>query len=449
MAKTAWIIVLERERFQILRGGSLNAERGEPIALPDGGLADAAAPIHAALVEQGYQGEPALVALGSRCCVSVTLPIPSARHGRNRAAMAYLLEDFLPWAAEDAVVDYELVGRQALMIAAERRPLAELAAALEAAGARIDSITPLARLALAEHLTRHRRLPSRYVLLWEHADAIELWLMDGQRPIVWRHLPCSAPAIFQCLQDIWLSADAPPPIFTCGLSAELTHACATTGAHALSEDAALEEALQSQATAVLAGSREAAIEFQRELMGGARHRGLRRQFNLLQLAGLFLCLAIGVALVCRGQYEDERRRQADDEQAALCQRLFPGQPVPVGVRSRFEAEQSRLEGMRGGAQNLPATPEALELLACLWRALPADYRFQLLEIRVDRGQLYLVGRVRGHGDADRLAEAIRHVGLTASSPSTHQLQPQGVEFRVSARRDAVRTASKSKPQVTQ
>jgi hypothetical protein len=57
----------------------------------------------------------------------------------------------------------------------------------------------------------------------------------------------------------------------------------------------------------------------------------------------------------------------------------------------------------------------------------------LLEVRIENGQLYLVGQVRGHGDADRIAEGLRAAGLEVASPNSHRLEKEGVEFRISAR----------------
>jgi hypothetical protein len=41
--------------------------------------------------------------------------------------------------------------------------------------------------------------------------------------------------------------------------------------------------------------------------------------------------------------------------------------------------------------------------------------------------------VRGHGEADRIAEGLRAVGLEVASPNSHRLEKEGVEFRISAR----------------
>ena len=126
-----------------------------------------------------------IAALGSSWCVAANVTVPSPRHARNRQAMVYLLEPQLPWAAEDLVVDYELHGTAALMIAVKTEPLKEFIDRLEQLGGRIDSVTPLARLALATYLTNQPIRPPQCVLASAAAETVDLWLLDQGRPAAW------------------------------------------------------------------------------------------------------------------------------------------------------------------------------------------------------------------------------------------------------------------------
>src|SRR5205085_407177 len=121
--------------------------------------------------------------------------------------------------------------------------------------------------------------------------------------------------------------------------------------------------------------------------------------------------------------------------------LFPDGPVPIGIRSRLESEHAKLIGMRGETVEISESLSAVRLFERLLRSLPTDMRYRILEVRVEQGRLYVVGQVRAHADADRIAEEMRKVNLVVENPSTHRLPQQGVEFRISAHFPVTTSAS--------
>jgi hypothetical protein len=66
------------------------------------------------------------------------------------------------------------------------------------------------------------------------------------------------------------------------------------------------------------------------------------------------------------------------------------------------------------------------------RRLPADLRFQIMELRFDADKLYLEGRARSHGDADAIAAALRKQrGFQVEPPKSEQVSGGAVAFSIS------------------
>lgn len=438
-AAPQWIVIFGDETWQVARVDPKDIQTSEPRPLDRGHLTDAADGIVQVLEEWGYGGGPVLLALGSSWCVHATVGVPTPRHARNRQAMAYLFEPHLPWAAEEIVVDYELDATKALMVAAPLQPLADAVNRLEGSGVRIESVAPMARLALESHLSQHPKLADRYALLWGHDETVELWLIDGDHPVNWQWLAQEPRAVTAAVRQLGLSCDSQLRIVGRSVPPQIQEELAAVPGidwhelDAIDGDGFLEAGSQT-AAAVLTGQRNAAIELRRDaLAAGDPQRAVRRHVTALSAAMIFLLAAVGTALLVKSQQYESRRETISQQQTALFRRLFPERRVPVGVRSRLESELARLEGMRGKRTDMPESVPSLVVLERLLKALPDHLRFRLLEVRIENGRLYLVGHVRTHGDSDRIADALRSIGLEVSPPTTHRLRQQGVEFRLSAR----------------
>jgi type II secretory pathway component PulL len=441
-----WILFLDERRVAVARIVRNQVETFDARPDDDFPFAENIAAIgdlfQRLLAERRYGGEPVLLAIGSSWCATATVTLASQRQARKRSAFGFLVEPHLPWSVEEAVIDYELVGRdRACVVSAEVKPLAELIANLEERGIPVASVAPAARLALAQHLKGASTIALRYALLWRNEDAVDLWLIDDGRPLSWNWLPCDVAAIGRTLGHLVLCQERFAVLAARNVSDELLAAVvAQTGLQAreppplTSEDAVF--AAAREGAAVLDGRRSAAIEFRRDRLAAKdRMRGIRSHVRLLQGSLLILFTALGTALYSRCQQIDASRGEYERQQKNVFERLFPGQGVPVAVHARLESELGRLKAVRGEGGQLPESIPFLTVLEPLLRTLPADLRSRILELRVENGQLYLVGQVRAHSDADRIAEALRGAGFVVPSPNTNRFEKVGVEFRISARLD--------------
>ena len=127
----------------------------------------------------------AFLGLRSSLCVGSYLRLPGTKASRQRQALYYLLEPLLPWPAEDIIADFECSKADAFGVAVLAEPITELVQRLEEVGVRVESVTPVARLALAHELEQNAAsYPPRFLFLWGDEATAELWLIDRKRPLM-------------------------------------------------------------------------------------------------------------------------------------------------------------------------------------------------------------------------------------------------------------------------
>ncbi len=438
-AKSGWVVYLDRDRLAAARIARGIVEWSEDSPFAREQSAEAAGTIARLLEGLGHAGEPLLLALGSSDVVSTTMSLPS-RKALKRTGVGFLVEPTLPWSVEEAVIDFELVASERVfVVAAQAAPLRNLIVALQDKGLVVASVSPLARLAVESHLETARSLAPRYVLLWGNGKgSIDLWLIDHDHAVLWRWLPQQLPALVLTLKQIALCETDDFVLVgrnlpdDCLESVVRAIGCETRAAPALdSEDPGVCGA--QFAASVLKGRRESAIELCRDqLAPGDRQRSIRRELRVLYASMAILLVVVGLAAGAKAQRAEALRAECQTRQAELFQNLFPKETTPVAINLRLQSEVTRLKGLRGENTDLPDLTPYRGVLERLLKSLPDSLRFRLLEVRVENGRLYLVGHVRAHGDADRIADGLRAAGLEVASPNTHRLEREGVEFRISA-----------------
>ncbi|WP_010583127.1 hypothetical protein [Schlesneria paludicola] len=434
----AVVILLKSTCWQIARFTTRGIEASPSAELDWSQPQDEANRIYEGLNAGATGAHRVLIALDSPLCLSAAFPLPSQRQSRNHQAVSYLLEPHLPWSAEEVVVDFESSKAEAFAVAVFHDPIQLLIRKLEELGVLVESISPLARLALDWDLEHLAIREARFFVLQSNEDSVELWMIDRRRPVLWRHVPQPPASVIQELQVVALNECIPLPLILRGIGAELSSEIRELPDFVVvdnSDDASasvLDSAVR-RAVAILSGAERAKIEFRRgTLVHPQRNRFIGRSLGLLQASVICLLVAIGVRVFQLGEEFNHQRIEAGDQQAEVFRSLFPGTPIPVGVKTRIEGEYAKLRGMRGDIVELPHNTSSIRLVERLLRSLPKDMRFRVLEIRIEQDRLYVVGQVREHADADRIADELRKVNLVVEAPSTHRLPQKGVEFRISA-----------------
>ena len=360
--------------------------------------------------------------------------LSSERHWR------FLSNPRMPWSVEDSVLDFEPSGTSgALVVASEAAPLRQLISGLQERGICVASVTPLARLGLAEHLTKSRSLAPRYALIWGSGDTADVWLIENDRPVLWRWVPLEIAAVVQTLTQIALCEHEDFVLVGRNLPDQFLESLRKqTGLKSVeaipldSEDPL--DCAACQAAAVLAGRCAAPLELCRDQLAPAdRRRSIRRELRLLQWSAVLLIVVLGLAAGFKARQVEALAAECETRRSELFCELFPKEKVPVAVNTRLQSEVTRLKGVRGESTDLPQVTPYLGVLERLLQALPESLRFRLLEVRIENGRLHVVGQVRAHGDADRIADGLRSAGLDVGAPNTNRLEKEGVEFRISAR----------------
>jgi len=438
-ADKRWVILCDDTQWRVAWITPRALDESEPQSLEKSSIGELADPIEVAIRELGYRNEPVLFALGASWCVAATVSLPTSRHGKKRQAMAYLFEPYVPWAAEDFALDYELSGATAFMVAAEAQPWKNLIDQLESRGLTIDTVAPFSRLALQRYLAISSLTLDHHILLWRHDDAVEWWQIDRGRPLDWRVLGDDRESLIRDLTALRLSQVDEIPVRTIGIPADTIEDMAeVTGADIsnaeLMDSDDYYEAGYREAAEILRGKRSAPIELRQDgLAVGDRYRSLRGYLTTMLATAFLMFIALGVALWKQaGEYNDHRMA-AGDEQMEVFHRVFPQRRVPVGVRSHLRSELSRLQGLRGQGGALPETVESTDLLHKVLKALPEKMRLRLLETRIEAERVSLVGHVRSHSDAERFAAELRKQGLEVPAPSTQSIEGKGYEFRITGR----------------
>jgi hypothetical protein len=126
------------------------------------------------------------------------------------------------------------------------------------------------------------------------------------------------------------------------------------------------------------------------------------------------------------RYDDLAARLADDQRLVYRQ-AFPSTPVPQDVPSRLESEERSLRGLSGDASAPPPDDAGLLTLRDLMTHLPppADLRYRILELRLDKDRFTLEGQAPAHADADAIAAALRQPRAFDVEPPRTERLPGG------------------------
>lgn len=398
-----------------------------------------------ALAGHGYSGRPLVLAIPSTWCLTAPVAVqdlPRAARPR-RKTLLYRFEDALPLAAEQLVADFlpaparaARLGTDALGVAAALERLEPLVQALEDAGLAIEAITPTALLALAGH-----DQPQADLVLWgDGQDQLELLGHENGWPTRWQHLPADPRLVMPQLRQQILRRRQPPTVIRHHVPAALAAAMDELQELKLvhEDQASLDEAAVRAARGVLEGRSRAerTANLRRDRLAVAdRLRQVRRPL-VAALAAAALCLAtVSGGLLWQAQQHRQQAQAAQATQREQFHRLYPGQAAPMVVRTHLESELRRLRGLQGmdGQARFAQPRSALHLLHESLRRLPTDLRYRVLDLRLDENELYLAGHARSHGDANRLASALRRQqGFEVEPPRTEQLADGSVSFTLSA-----------------
>lgn len=427
MSRRVFTVFCDPDRWAVACAAAEKCAVASVPAPPEAALSTVANLLAESLRNHGYRGEGLVLALPSAWCLCATLSLAPLPRKPTREAMLYGLEEKLPLAAEEVVADFIPQGQQALGVAVAVQRLEPLVQALEQRGVAVQVICPASLLSIA---ALSSSLAPYDLLIWEDGGRRELFYLANGSLQGWWLLSQEPQDLLLQLRILGVALGKPLRVGAAGLDDPTRSLLA--GAEEVGTlgdvDASLAEAAARAAPALLDGSKRPLVNLRRDALAiRDRWRQIRSPLNCA-LTALILLLAccIGV-LWWRAQGYGRVIQRVEDQQRGLFQQAFPGQSLPVNIKSRLSSEERRLAAINPDAGADVAQASALGVLQDLLEALPRDMRYRILEIRCTCEKLYLEGQVRSHGDADALAAALRkQAGFQIESPRTEQLPAQGV-----------------------
>jgi hypothetical protein len=400
------------------------------LALP-AQTADPAPIVAAALKGAGYRGEGVMLAIPSRWCLCAPIQTSGLPAKNRRTALAYRLEEKLPLPAEDVVADYVApdAGEEIILaVGVQKGVLAPPIEGLERAGVVVERICPASLLAGQYVLGKHEA-PAALLYPGQSDGEVELLVLREGLPIGWHLLPATP-------QDVLLHLgfelqERPATLAAIDLSPVLRDALKTIDGLRVTEIDApgLSTAAAIGSAAVLAGKMTPWVDLRRDALAtGDPLRQVRTPFTAAVAAVVLFLLCTSAAMIWRASRYDAMTDHYADAQQGVFRNVFPTGPVPVDVRSRLESEERSLRGLSGDSKTPPPDQNGLLTLRDILTRLPAEsaLRYRVLEVRLDRQRFTLDGQAASHGDADRIAGALRKdKSFVVEPPRTEQLPGTG------------------------
>ncbi|MCA9264569.1 MAG: hypothetical protein KDA60_11995 [Planctomycetales bacterium] len=430
MKPSGWLLIEGADAWHLvpLSRGNHEAVDLESVEVP-AELAERAA--EAAHHLGGVPG-PVVIALASRSCLAATFPHAGRSEIRTREAKAFKLEEMLPLSAEDTVSDFMVFDQSVFGVAVETRVQESILRELENVGFRIASVSPRALLELQTVIrSKDKYANEPFVVLRSDATTDVFQLHDG-KPCRWRCVPSNKDAISREL--LQLGATQETAVLWHGSNAEDASVALTQAdVRQLPEDRTPLIVDHRFVVELLAGKSQPWIELYRDGLGNRDAlRPIRRYLRMVTAASIMLAVCLAVALYLRAERFTDQTERLQAQMDTLFRETFPGQSVPVGKRARFESEYRKLAGVTGQVADVPQLDCALTQLQVTLGHLPTELRYRVNEIRIAETTIFLEGELRQHGDADKVASALRKAGFEVEPPRMEALEDQGVSFGLTA-----------------
>jgi general secretion pathway protein L len=390
----------------------------------------------------------------------LTLPF----HDRKRLdqTVPFELENQLPFDLDDAVVDYQVLGRDgdaAVVLAAFASKVAvrEHLALLAAAGVdpRVVDLTPLAVVNVLRIAQVGRGAQSAFIAL-DHDRATVGVLEDGRlrglrtlsrgagingdlelvtRDVRWSLLALAGDAALDSL-ELWIGGDTVDrPEVAAALGEALGVTPRTLATLSLAgvpitlrrEQAAFAAPL---GLALREGGDAFGIDFRRGEF--TYHREREALWRGLAVAGVLAAIALALmvtSFVLEGRRLAARRDAVRGEIRALFTAALPNVRTIVNEKAQLAAEIAALEKQRqvyGGLA--PSAPRALDLLKAVTQGVPADVQLDIEELALDGENLRLRGSTRTYEGVEGVKRGL------ATRPEFRDVQAKDVRASVDGSR---------------
>ncbi len=446
MAKNDCWIITERlagwsiERFdQAAAGEIVDIQGGDETdheSASGGGVA--AEQIIRTLKENGYHGEPVMLALGANSCFPSAYTVEDVAALKSRDLLRYEFERFLPFSAEEIIADFVIQDKSIFGVGVPIARHVQLIRSLRFADIRITSICPHSMLtaqALAGE-SPFEAASENFWMLIDGPNRSELVLLKDRQPYRWLCLPDSLDSAAQAL-EILHEQESSSQGHNCQMWA--VSGCATTTfsrPHQLVQrlrfpvelkttdpPSGLSSATKVMSRQILDGKVKAWLEFNRGVFStGDRLANVRSAINYsLTLVSLGILLVM-VSLGWQTHRLDRARSGYRKAQEAAFAQLHPGTAIPKGIKMRLQIERKQLLEKQAFAEATQAHVSPVTSLRMLLSSIPSGKAVDVQRIKFQPdGSVDFDAQFANRADAEDLKRRLVLTGFEVSAfPTRYQ-----------------------------
>ncbi|QDU70614.1 hypothetical protein [Mucisphaera calidilacus] len=386
------------------------------------------------LLERVPDLDTVIILLRSQRCLAASIATNELERGQRRKALAFRLEEHLPIAAEQVVVDFIETQDHALGVCTDLETLQPVVRAFEQLGIQIPHILPEAMLLAA---ALHKQQNTLDAIAVTHPDesqrAVDLIELSTGKPIHWHWYPELGDDLVDHLASLASAESGPPSLALVTPDAEdlARFEPHTQSLHHI--DQPRDELLRDAARDLLEGRLTPWFDLRRDRLAPPDRFETYRGSAILLAAAAIFCLACIITLT--QWWGAQYRSIADDlvaEQVTVFKEAFPDQRVPVNIVARLRSESRKLAGISGNDVSDPSLlrpPSALTILHRFLTALPRDQRFRVTELSIEADTFRVDGEARSHAEAERIAQTVRASDhFETDPPRTQTKDEQSVTY---------------------
>lgn len=363
-----------------------------------------------------------------------TFELPDSIDAKDRAAITFELERYLPLDAEAVVSDYwsssatDSSGVQVSAVAVEVARFKAIIEACEHAEIEVVSILPVSFL-IAWAITRRHRESSTFRLWVTGKGAFEsLWIRQEQI-IQWQQ--------FTCQEDLLRHAtlvnqtlDEAHPVIVVGTDSR--------GLESTAEEMNMPvnvcdfDGLQlavEQATDLIAGKSNHLPNLCRGPLAPADPlAAISGSLRTLALASMACFVLVAGAAWYRGEQLADRSESVRSQMRLEFKRAYPNRRTPIALMRTVRNEHRKTLGSRGRGDAIDLPVVATDVLGRVYQGLQNvqsenETRFRLISSSIIDGTCALTVRAANASQIGNIAKALQSVGFDVQPPASQQIEP--------------------------
>ncbi len=368
----------------------------------------------------------------------VTEDLGGVQRKITAANLGFVLEEHLPWSAEDFSARLTSIESEPLGLAIETNEWEPTLQRLRQKGHRVVAIVPAALLQHEGIAQQHPSQTTGSSCLFQNEEGVHWLKLEEGKIADWRFWP----------------SDDGCPVDPALLAAEISFVAANDELSTIHVEPKIVAAISG------AGLKTSALpltnaSWDELLWRGARSYWKRPNASLnlavgrlaesspvdsvvatsrsLMAALMLLLLVTSAALGWKGYRLQTIVDDAQRQQGELYRKTFPETPVPLAVASRFDSQHRSIVGQRGGAEQVPFPHSVLSGLKCVLAAHQAPLRSRFEEIAITDELVEIECEFRNHEDASQMIERLEETGLKVEPPQLQKLDDKRIGTRLRGR----------------